>query len=372
MRTLKLLPLVVVSCSWVATASAQQVGDTIVVITEDAPLRSQNATTGIVPKGSILVVRNVNDDWFWVISTSGKTGTVKGWINRSDVIPFSQALDFFYEEVRRNPSAAAYNIRGMIWNQKGEYDIAIADFNEAIRLDPHQSRYYNARGKTRCLKSEYDQALADLNEAIRLDPKFPQAYCNRGSAWLGKKQYDKAIVDYNEALRLDPQDAMIYNNRGDTWNEKKEYDKALSDCRQAIRLDPTLPPAYNNRGVAWDGKGEYDKALSDFNEAIRLDPKNARQWNNRAWLAATCSDAKYRGGQQAVADARKACELTGWKDGDLLGTLAAAYAEVGDFPNAVNWAEKAVELGPDKSKGELRSHLDLFKAHKPYHEDVKK
>jgi len=64
--------------------------------------------------------------------------------------------------------------------------------------------------------------------------------------------------------------------------------------------------------------------------------------------------------------------LTGWKDGAMLDTLAAAYAETGDFPNAVKWAEKAIELAPKEIKGELRSHLDLFKAHKPYHEEVKK
>jgi len=269
MRTLNLLPVLLVS-SLAVTASAQQVSDEIVVTTDNAPLRSQDATTGTVPKGNILVVKNINGDWFWVIWSGDKTGTVKGWINRSDVIPLSQALDFFNEEVRRHPSAWSYTVRGMIWRETGEEDIAIGDYNEAILLDP----------------------------------KYASAYANRG------------------------------------W--------------------------------AWHGKGEFDKAISDYNEAIRLDPKAASPWINRAWIAATCPTAKYRDGRKAVTGAMTACELTGWKDWNYLDTLAAAYAEAGDFPNAVKWEEKAVGLAPKEMKGELRSHLDLFRAHKPYHEEAKK
>jgi len=303
MRTLNLLPVLLVS-SLAVTASAQQVSDEIVVTTDNAPLRSQDATTGTVPKGNILVVKNINGDWFWVIWSGDKTGTVKGWINRSDVIPLSQALDFFNEEVRRNPNAWSYTVRGMIWREKGEEDIAIGDYNEAILLDP----------------------------------KYASAYANRGWAWHGKGEFDKAISDYNEA----------------------------------IRLDSKYVRGYVNRGLASSAKGEYDKAISDYNEAIRLDPKVASPWINRARIAATCPNANYRDGKKAVIGATTACELTGWKDWNYLDTLAAAYAEAGDFPNAVKWEEKAIELASEKQKGELRSHLDLFKAHKPYRQEVKK
>jgi hypothetical protein len=66
------------------------------------------------------------------------------------------------------------------------------------------------------------------------------------------------------------------------------------------------------------------------------------------------------------------CELDGWDRWNHVDTLAAAYAEAGDFPNAVKWEEKAIELAPDKSQGKLRAHLDLFKADKPYREELKK
>ena len=119
-------------------------------------------------------------------------------------------------------------------------------------------------------------------------------------------------------------------------------------------------------------KGEPGKALADFNEAIRLDPNATMPYRGRALIYATCPDARLRDGKKAVEDATKACEITHWKEGNNLGSLAAAYAESGDFDSAVEWQTKARDLAPEKEKADFESRLDLFKAHKPYREEVKK
>ena len=98
--------------------------------------------------------------------------------------------------------ALAYNNRGIAWRDKKEYDKAIADYNEAIRLDP-KLRRVTTTGATPGLKKEYDKAIADYNEAIRLDPKFGFV-TTTGACLERKKEFDKAIADFTEAIRLDP------------------------------------------------------------------------------------------------------------------------------------------------------------------------
>ena len=192
---------------------------------------------------------------------------------------------------------------------------------------------YSARGDFWNAMGEYDKAIADFDQAIRLDPKYAAAYNGRGDAWNYKQAYDKAIADYDQVIRLNPKYALTYNNRGYAWAAKGEYYQAIADFDQAIRLNPKYAVAYNNRGRAWNDKGEYDRAIADFDQAIRLDPKHAVAYNGRgdAWLRATCPNEKYRDGKRAVESATRACELTDWKKAGHLDTLAAAYAECGDF-----------------------------------------
>jgi tetratricopeptide (TPR) repeat protein len=412
MRTFKLLALVVAACSAIETASAQQKGDRIVTIT-DALLRSQDGATTTIDKGNGLTVKYVSHDRFYV-AWIGATGSVEGWINRSDVIPFSQSLDFFGKELKRSPTARTYAIRATIWYEKHDYDKAIADWSEAIRLEPNQPSAYVERGSVWFDKKEYDKAISDYTEVIRLNPKSGVAYGNRGSAWWAKEEYDRAIPDYVEALRFDPGHAFDYIHRGCVWKDRAQYDEArfsydtatpmnprtgifliirnprpwnkedfdpqiLQDTN-AIRINPKNVTAYISRAKSFIDLLKYDEAIADYEAVIRLDPKNAEPWNELAWVAATCIKSRGRDGQKAVKYATKACDLTGWKDWRLLDTLAVAHAEVGDFTSAVKWEEEALERLAKATnvqfralyERDFRARLSLFKAHKSYHEEAKK
>ena len=107
--------------------------------------------------------------------------------------------------------------------------------------------------------------------------------------------------------------------------------------------------------------------MGDFNEAIRLDPRNGFAHNNRAWLWATCPAGKYRDGKKAVESAGKACELGEWKNAYQVDTLAAAYAEAGDFETAVKWQLKANALYSDaKDRENAEARLKLYRDKKPF------
>ena len=313
-------------------------------------------------------------------------------------------IEFSYAINSDRNSAAAYYGRGYARSAMKDSWRAIADFSEAIRLDPTYAPAYDSRGYQWVAKREYDKAIADYTEAIRLDPKNAHYYYNRGYAWsdhegvrqghrrllrghpprsqvrprrlsaagmtwFAKREYDKAIADYTEAIRPRSQERHYYNSRGCAWISMKQYDKAIADYTEAIRLDPTDTLYFYSRGYAWSAMKEYDKAIADFSEAIRLDSKDPWPYAKRAWLWATCPDEKYRDGKRAVESATRASELTVWKHALPLGTLAASYAESGDFAKAIEWQEKANKLhtnADDKQKGE--ELLKLYREKKPFRE----
>ncbi len=129
--------------------------------------------------------------------------------------------------------------------------------------------------------------------------------------------------------------------------------------------------AHNNLGVVRFRQGKFVEAAAHYNEAIRLNPGFADAHNNLAMMLAACPEAKYRDGRRAVESATRACELTEWKQPENLDTLAAAYAEAGDFDAAVRWQARAIEFlmeEREKEEGDFRSRLVLYQAKKPYRE----
>jgi tetratricopeptide (TPR) repeat protein len=175
-------------------------------------------------------------------------------------------------------NAKFYADRGWDSIKKKDYDAAIRDSSEAIRLDPNYAAAYYYRGIAYGIMKVHDKAIADYTEAIRLGPNFAPAYSNRGLAFNNKKEYDQAIVDYTEAIRLDPNYAKAYFNRGCVYGiNKKEYDQAIADYTEAIRLRPNDALAYSNRYLAYLARGDRDLAWADYQRVTELDPALARR-----------------------------------------------------------------------------------------------
>jgi tetratricopeptide (TPR) repeat protein len=127
---------------------------------------------------------------------------------------------------------------------------------------------------------------------------------------------------------------------------------------------------YFSSGNAHLANKEYDKAIADYTEAIKLDPKDARPHERLAWVLATAAKDELRDGKKAVDYAKKACELTDWKKPDYLATLSAAFAESGDFQEAIKWQTRALEAPElEQDKGpEYQQRLKMFEEGKPCRE----
>ncbi|WP_441237316.1 caspase family protein [Bradyrhizobium sp. 930_D9_N1_4] len=165
--------------------------------------------------------------------------------------------------------ATIYFWRAVGWNKKGDYSKVIADTTEAIRLQPSQAAY-NLRGSAYYDKGEYDIAITDFDDALKLGQPTSTIFHNRGNAWRGKGDYPKAIADYDATIKLEPKSTFSFQNRGIAKEALGDLDGALTDINQAIRLDPTLPQPLINRTAIWRVRGDLDRAIADGSEAIRL------------------------------------------------------------------------------------------------------
>jgi len=324
MRKATFLPLAFLLGVLPGLATAQQVGDTVIV-TQDAELKVGDEVMQTIPAGQGLQVLNVNGDWLWVSREAA------GWINNKFVTPASQALDSYTEQIRLNPGdPKAYVARGRVWEAKGELDIAILDYSQAIRINPRAADALSSRGNAWTRKGEYDKAIADYEEMIDGNLSVAQAYNSRATALYLRREYERALADYNEALERDPKSASTWYNRGNTRYQRGEYQQAIADCNEAIRLDPKFSSAY-----------------------LAL-----------AGLYANCPDSAFRNLKKAVDNAAKACELVGWNDAPRLGLLAAIFDATGNFDEAVKWQSKAVQSADARLKPAYQARLDVYKSRK--------
>src|SRR5258708_1409970 len=139
----------------------------------------------------------------------------------------------------------------------------IGDANVAVA---ERVKAFKNRGRGSFNSKDYDRAIADYGEAIKLSPKDAWAFAHRCEAYESKEDHDAAIADCNEAIRIDPKYGWAHNNRGVVYYGLHEYDAALADHAEAILVDSKDALAYARRGKAWREKGELDQPGAEITD----------------------------------------------------------------------------------------------------------
>jgi tetratricopeptide (TPR) repeat protein len=187
---------------------------------------------------------------------------------------YDRALADYMEAIRLDPNnAQAFIDRGVAYYMKGDFEKAVADYSEAIRLNTTNSAVFSNRAAAYSKLKREDLALADDNEAIRRSPDIADYYNDRGLTYAALHDYDRAIADFNEAIRREPR-ANYLTNRGDSYQYKNDYDRAIADYDAALKLNPKFWMAYNNRGAAYRSKHDLDRAIANYEQAVRLNPRD--------------------------------------------------------------------------------------------------
>jgi tetratricopeptide (TPR) repeat protein len=154
------------------------------------------------------------------------------------------------------------------------------------------------------------------------------------------------------------------------FGRQQKWALAAQDLNTVLRLKPTLYLAAILRGWMNERLGNYRSSLADYERILSLQPppyNRALALNSRAWLRTTCPDATFRNAQQAIADAKAACNITSWSRPEHIDTLAAAYAEAGDFDSAVRFEQQALAHEPDQENRKGYEHrFAMYQAHHPF------
>lgn len=167
-----------------------------------------------------------------------------------------------------------YNAGVELGNEK-QFEEAISEYGETIRLDPEHSDAYNKRGALYNVMGLRLLAIEDFDEAIRLNAEHGDAYYNRGNAYAMMAQPERAIGDLNEAIRLDPENELAYIARQQANLHLSEHERFSDRVEEAVRLDPKNPLANCSRGAFYAHAGQYQQAIDNYDEAIRLDSRLA-------------------------------------------------------------------------------------------------
>jgi len=217
----------------------------------------------------------------------------------------------------------------------------------------------------------YRHAEMLWTDTLQKNPDCWMAHNNLGNLLFQAGHVDKAIAHYRTALQIKPNYEEAHYNLGNALFREGYVDEAIAQFQTALQIKPDYAEAHNNLGNALLQKGRVDEAIAHFQTAYQRKPYNAEVLNNLALALATCPQASLRDGKKAVELALRANQLTGDRNPSVLGTLAAAYAEAGRFPEAVETAQRALQLAERQSNTALanaiRSQLDLYQAGTPLH-----
>jgi tetratricopeptide (TPR) repeat protein len=262
-----------------------------------------------------------------------------------------KSFDKATELVPKNP--LPYEHRGELYRQKGQPDKAIEQLTKAIELAPDSLATLLVRAGVYYEMKKTDKALEDIDAAIKLQPNLAQSHLMRAEVLAATNRLDQAISELEGLLKTSPGNVTLLNRLGSFYLVAGKPRKAIDTASQIISKDSDNYSAIRFRADAYLNIGKHAEAIADFERALALKKDDESLLNNYAWVLATSPDEKLRDGPRALKFATKAAEETKFETPHILSTLAAAYAETGDYENAAKWSQKAVELSQkevDESK----------------------
>ncbi len=255
---------------------------------------------------------------------------------------YADAETLYRTTIAENPDCwLTHNNLAFVLFDRGQYDEAIAQFQEALEIKPDYAEARYNLGVALARRGQYDEAIPHFKKALEIKPDYADAYLNLGVAVCSQGHVAEAIAYYQKALELKPNDAAAYNDLGSALVMCGRGDEAIAHFHKALEIEPDYADARYNLGVALARRGQYDEAIIHFKKALEIKPNYADAYLNLG--AAVCSQGHVA---EAIAYDQKALELKP-DDAEIPNNLASALAMCGRFDEAIAHFQEALELKPD-------------------------
>jgi Flp pilus assembly protein TadD len=285
---------------------------------------------------------------------------------------YRSAETLWRANIAQNPDAfVAQNDLGFVLLASGRVDESLFHLQKAVQLQPDDASSQKNLGSALLQKGRVDEAIVHFQEVVKSHPDDASARNNLGYAFFRKGLVAEAIVQYDKALELQPHDAGVHHNFGIALFKEGLVDEAMAHYRKALEIQPDNAEVENDLGSALNRKGQVAEAIRHWQHALELRPQYMPAQNNLAWALATNPDASLRNGAKAVDLAQQANQSTGGKNLLILRTLAAAYAEAGQFTNALATAGQALQLAVNEHNmpmiNSFQVQIKLYENDQPLH-----
>src|SRR6266496_1219234 len=261
----------------------------------------------------------------------------------------------------------AHNNLGVVISQKGKIDEAIVHYRTALQMQPDYSDADYNLGNALLQKGEIDGAISYFQEAMKLEPSY-MAQEGLGTALVRRGEVHEAIFQFQAALKLRPNDPDGHSNLA-VLLRKGQAKEAAAHWQKSLELQPGNADTANNLGIAISQEGRVTEAIALWEKTLALQPGNVSAQSNLAWVLATSADPAIRDGAKAVEFAKKALQLSGGNNPRIFRLLAAAYAESGRFPEAIDTAQRGWKLataqGDSVLANELERNIALYRTNSP-------
>lgn len=298
----------------------------------------------------------------------------------ADLGRVDDALEILTKALESKPSEGLYRIRAIVYRMQLKEDEALADLNKALAIQPQDPISLLQRAEISLSKKNLQAAKDDLRAAERIAPGVSaaeQAIWVRCLIALEEGRMADAINEMKTLIDRDPTNDGRKLQLANLYLEDKRPRQAIEVLSSILDRDPSNIAVLRSRADAYLSVGDHAKAISDYELAIKTVGDSADGGiaasilNNLAWVLATSPKDAVRDGAKSVELGERAVELTDGKEPHILSTLAAGYAEVGNFEKAIEWSNKAVELGKEQGHNQieqLEEELEQYRAGKPWRE----